>query len=173
MGISGEVDLVKPTTNSKNLSNSKSKQYQSQNGSEHSLNMINSTLGKNGINITQEQLEAILNSINSNDNKLNNRNNKSISFENLNSNSNNDLSDDIKLFKPPHVVVYDEPDSNHNRPKQSLTNNTVNNAFDANKSSSLMDKKRLKWQQDLGLFDFILRSVNKYSKNLYLDRNER
>ena len=56
LGVGGEIDMVKPSPR-ENAKNSKSTKG----------NLMNSTLSKNGINLTEAQLAAILNAIQNNE----------------------------------------------------------------------------------------------------------
>jgi hypothetical protein len=151
MEISGEIDQVKVSPRQQlklNLSNNKN---------ANNSQGLNNNMSKNGINITQEQLEAILGQINSGQLQLNNNNNNNNNLNNRRNKSYENDVDDIKLFRKPQVVVNnDDLDLN----TSNNTNNNNNNAANTNRSkqvnetmnktSSLIDKKKLKWQQDMG-----------------------
>ena len=144
MEISGEIDQVKVSPRQQlklNLSNNKN---------NNNSQGLSNNMSKNGINITQEQLEAILSQINSGQLQLNNSNNNN----NRRNKSYDSDADDIKLFRQPQVVVNnDDSDLNtsNNNNNNTINTNRPKQVYEtSNKSSSLIDKKKLKWQQDMG-----------------------
>lgn len=146
MHISGEVDLVKPSP----------RQFDTNKNSNKNTS-INSVLNKNGINLTQEQLMSLLSAIQANDatNRPNYDRNDDDAYYNShqngrasNRNYNQNFNDDISIYRPPQVVIASEDDeiefNNHKQKSTSLEQ------LNANTKPSLLDKKKLKWQQDKG-----------------------
>ncbi len=59
MGVGGEIDLVKPSPRDSVMNNMKNSKINDK------ASLVNSTLSKNGINLTEAQLAAILSAIQS------------------------------------------------------------------------------------------------------------
>lgn len=191
MEISGEVDMVKPSPRETVVSRNLTK--------TSSLNKINSNgiVGKNGnINLTQDQLMALLTALNNKngDSKQNGAN------DNLNLNLNlgdgdykgpsrpqpvprqsrpSQYDDEITIYRPPAVII--ASDDEYESPTRRSTNNLLTKASSLNNldqivqpssivvensnKTSLMDKKRLKWQQDKGIF--IHKNQYKFFSNIF------
>ena len=63
--------------------------------------------------------------------------------------------DEIKVYKQPQIVIAEDQDAdnNNNNNNRILSQKPVVSEY-SNTKSSLVDRKKLKWQQDLGRINF-------------------
>jgi hypothetical protein len=77
--------------------------------------------------------------------------------QNYRSNQNqfSDYDDDIKIYRPPQVVIAEDPISPSPQPTSYMRNDAINksilNTQDNSRQLSLSEKKKLKWQMDQGM----------------------
>lgn len=150
MEVSGEIDVVKRTESQ--LGKDKSKL----------VSNLSSTLSKNGINLSQEQLAEILNTIQneetpnnqkfaqrdlSKERKPNAPMNLNLSGDDMSSYKNyqqrpqKDSLNDLPAYRQPKIVVNQDE----------LESKSTNNLDDqASNKHFLIDKKKQKWQKDKG-----------------------
>lgn len=148
MEISGEVDLVKASPRQSNAKSS------------NKIKSINDALNQNGIKLTPEQLMALINQVQSNEpiqdqridkNKSKKENNdyreqeytRPVNKSNLKKSQDQDY---VNVYRQPQIVV--ASDEEYDEHKQKSVSNEHLNSNNSNNRVSLIEKKKLKWQQD-------------------------
>ncbi|RNA02953.1 hypothetical protein BpHYR1_045007 [Brachionus plicatilis] len=161
MGISGEVDKVKPSPRQNELQ------------TENQLKLIYSVLNQNGVKMSQNQLAAFLEQIQKNEKGSTSNLNKSTEQNNKNNmNYYSDQEQDISFYssKPKSMlkkkdlmienIVPQTSSSNQDeyQDHKFLSDNEKTTAF--GNRLSLTEKKKIKWQQDKELFEKLNQQEN-------------
>lgn len=78
-------------------------------------------------------------------------------FTNLNQNQYQNYDDDIKIYRPPQVVVAEDPTSPSPFPtsynnRNEIVNKSILSSQENSRQLSFAEKKKLKWQMDKGTY---------------------
>ncbi|CAF0907856.1 unnamed protein product [Brachionus calyciflorus] len=157
MDISGEIDMVKPSPRQINVKNTEK------------IKSITNVLNQNGIKLTPDQLINLISQVQTTDTKRE----KSISrmdtadrngdsdYRFLNNKSNLKKTQDqdfVNVYRPPQIVIAEDDEIEQPKPKP-IIQETVN-ANKSNDRMSLIEKKKLKWQQDKEMVDKLNQQEN-------------